>query len=417
MATVVSLGGDWFATVAIIGKVTDLGTGTWLTPALAASLIFVCQMLPSFLVTPIAGPLADRFDRRMIMIVASLLQACAGLLFLFPTRSTIWLAFVAQILVSTLAGFFSPASQAAVANLVPPEDLQQASSLLGTTWGAMLALGGLGGRLVQRRVRTQPGLHRRWLQLHPCGIHNHSDSGPDPDRSCWRTPAYAPDRGYEGRIELRESQSAALPDAVLQGRLRLVEWGSRVCLVLWLRPGSGEAIETVGILLAARGVGVVLGPVVASRLGVTKDVAGILQACAIGCMIYGVFYIGVGYSPFLWMAFLFTAIAHLGGGTQWTLSTYGLQATTPDEYRGRIGSADFALVSLSMSVSFVGGGWLDRQFGATTAFFVLGVIAILWGVLYLRATATLRESSPTSEPDLPIAGSDHLSAAAHSSMS
>jgi hypothetical protein len=87
---------------------------------------------------------------------------------------------------------------------------------------------------------------------------------------------------------------------------------------------------------------------------------------------------------------------YLGGGTQWTLSTYGLNANTPDEYRGRIGSADFALVSLSMSISFVVGGWLDRAFGATTAFTVLSMVSISWGLLYLRATTALRAASAAS---------------------
>ena len=137
--------------------------------------------------------------------------------------------------------------------------------------------------------------------------------------------------------------------------------------------------------------------------------ASILRACALSCFVYGVFYIGVGHAPYLWLAFVFTAVAHLGGGTQWTLSTYGLQASTPDEYRGRIGSADFALVSLSMSVSFVGGGWLDRQFGATSAFTVLGLIAFGWGALYLRATSSLRATGPGDAGE--------SAATAHSSIS
>lgn len=412
MATVVSLGGDWFATVAIIGKVTDLGKGTWLTPALGASLVFVCQMLPSFLVTPIAGPLADRFNRRTIMITASLLQACAAILFLLPTRSTIWLAFVAQILVSTLAGFFSPASQASVANLVSPDDLKQASSLLGTTWGAMLALGASIGAWFSSQFGRNPAFIA--------------------DACSFILAAFIISRiTGRTRVETVGARPRMRPIADTKAALGYASQNRPLFLLLFSKAGFGLSSgvvgvlsslastrfgggdRTVGILLAARGVGVVLGPVVAGRLGVTKDVAGILRACALSCFVYGIFYIGVGHAPFLWLAFLFTAIAHLGGGTQWTLSTYGLQATTPDEYRGRIGSADFALVSLSMSVSFVGGGWLDRQFGATTAFTILGLVAMAWGALYLRATTSLRSSAP--------AVSDNASAEggvpAHSSMS
>ena len=391
MATVVSLGGDWFATVAIIGKVTDLGKGTWITPALGASLVFVCQMLPSFLVTPVAGPLADRFNRRTIMISASLLQACAATMFLLPTRSTIWLAFVAQALVSTLAGFFSPASQASVANLVSADDLKQASSLLGTTWGAMLALGASLGAWFSSQFGRDAAFIADVCSFLVAAFIISQIKG--------RTRAEV--SGVRPRMRPIADTKAALGYARQNRPLFLLLFSkagfglsSGVVGVLSslasTRFGGGD--QTVGILLAGRGVGVVLGPVVASRLGATKEVAGILRACALSCFVYGFFYIGVGNAPFLWLAFVCTTIAHLGGGTQWTLSTYGLQANTPDEYRGRIGSADFALVSLSMSVSFVSGGWLDRQFGATTAFTVLASVAIVWGALYLRATSSLRKA-------------------------
>ena len=330
------------------------------------------------------------------MIAASVLQAGAAVLFLLPTRSTIWLAFVAQVLVATLAGFFSPASQAAVANLVPPEDLQQASSLLGTTWGAMLALGASLGAWFSAQFGRNPAFIADICSFLVAAFFITRLRG--------RTRAES--HGTRPRMRPIADTRAALGYASRNRPLFLLLFSkagfglsSGVVGVLsslaTTRFGGGD--RTVGILLAARGVGVVLGPIVAGRLGVTTDVAGILRACSIGCMVYGVSYIGVGSAPYLWLAFLFTAIAHLGGGTQWTLSTYGLQATTPDEYRGRIGSADFALVSLSMSVSFVGGGWLDRQFGATTAFNVLAVVAIVWGALYLRATSTLRTGGASTD--------------------
>ncbi len=389
LASVVSLGGDWFATVAIIGKVTDLGKGTWLTPALAASFVFVCQMLPSFLITPIAGPLADRFDRKRIMIVASLLQSGAALLFLVSDRNTLWLAFAAQAAVSTLAGFFSPASQASLANLVTPADLPKAASLLGTTWGAMLALGSSLGAWFSTQFGRDAAFIADAVSFLIAVFFITRIKG------ATRAPSATVRARMRPIVDTREALSYARTNRPLffllfsKGGFGL---SSGVVGVLTSladhRFGGGD--RTIGLLLAARGVGVVLGPVVAGRLGAKKDVAGILRTCGWSCVVYGIAYFAVGHAGFLWLVIVLTAVAHLGGGTQWTLSTYGLNANTPDEYRGRIGSADFALVSLSMSISFLVGGWLDRAFGATTAFTVLAIVSLLWGALYLRATTSIR---------------------------
>jgi MFS family permease len=395
LASVVSLGGDWFATVALIGKVTALGKGTWLTPALAAAFVFVCQMFPTFLVTPIAGPLADRFDRKRIMIVASLLQAGIATLFLVSSRSTLWLAFVAQAMVAMLAGFFGPASQAALANLVTPSDLPRAASLLGTTWGAMLALGASFGAWFSTAFGRDPAFV--------------ADSASFLLAVFFISQIRGRTRAADGVVRQRMRPIVDTMEA-----LRYARSNRPLFFLLFSKGGFGLATgvigvltsladkrfgggdRTIGILLSARGVGVVFGPMIAGRLGAKKEVAAILRTCGLSCVVYGLAYFALGHAPYLWMAFVLATIAHLGGGTQWTLSTYGLNANTPDEYRGRIGSADFALVSLSMSISYVAGGWLDRVFGATTAFTVLAAVSIAWGLLYLRVTTSLRSASVRS---------------------
>src|SRR5205085_11571911 len=107
LAQVISYMGDWFASVAMLGLVLDLTHSD-----LAATLVFVSQTLPSFVMTPLAGPAADRFDRRQLMVGVSGIQVAAAALFLLARdSSTVWLAFVAQGTISALAAFFQPASQ------------------------------------------------------------------------------------------------------------------------------------------------------------------------------------------------------------------------------------------------------------------------------------------------------------------
>ena len=144
IAQVISYGGDWFAYVAFVGLVQDLTD----SPILV-TLVYVAQSLPAFLMSPIAGPVADRFDRRRIIQIVSVLQALAAIgLLAVGSAGTLWFGFVCLCLISGLGSFVGPSAQAGLPNLVRgPEELKQASLLFGSLWGAMLAVGAAAGGL------------------------------------------------------------------------------------------------------------------------------------------------------------------------------------------------------------------------------------------------------------------------------
>ena len=78
LALLIAFAADWFATVALVDLVLDTTDST-----AAASVILVLQMAPFLLATPIAGMLADRFDRRLMLAGANVARGlvCIGLLF------------------------------------------------------------------------------------------------------------------------------------------------------------------------------------------------------------------------------------------------------------------------------------------------------------------------------------------------
>src|SRR5574339_1185267 len=70
LAQVISLTGDWFNTIAsviIVNRYTASG--------LAVGGMFIARALPPFLLGPVAGVVADRFDRRKVLILSDLLRA------------------------------------------------------------------------------------------------------------------------------------------------------------------------------------------------------------------------------------------------------------------------------------------------------------------------------------------------------
>src|SRR4051812_1972997 len=115
----ISQTGDWFNSVALFTLLLNLtGSGE------AIGLVLIIKLLPQFLVGPLAGVVADRFNRKAIMIWADLLRGVLVFGFLFVNRSEqVWIVYLLAGLEIILSSFFEPAESAAVPTIVKREEL------------------------------------------------------------------------------------------------------------------------------------------------------------------------------------------------------------------------------------------------------------------------------------------------------
>src|SRR5262245_13183316 len=154
LASVISLGGDWFLLIALFGLMLDL-TGQ----AIAVAFTIAAQELTYFLASPFAGVLADRLDRRRLMIGCDVSRAVLVLGFLLVrTDDLVWLVYLLLALTAVFAAAFEPASMAALPNLVAVRDLSVANALSGSLWGTMLAIGGALGGVVAGVFGTETAI-------------------------------------------------------------------------------------------------------------------------------------------------------------------------------------------------------------------------------------------------------------------
>jgi MFS family permease len=87
LAQVISLTGDWFNTIASVILVNRYAAS-----GLAVGGLFIARALPPFMLGPVAGVIADRFDRRKVLILSDVLRACIVLCFLLIDRpERLWL--------------------------------------------------------------------------------------------------------------------------------------------------------------------------------------------------------------------------------------------------------------------------------------------------------------------------------------
>src|SRR3954470_6472011 len=144
LGQVVSQMGDWFDTIAVYTIALQL-TGS----SRSVALIMVARFLPSVVMGPLSGVVADRFSRRSIMIASDLIRALVVLGFLFVRRpDQMWLVYVLTVLQLAFSTFFEPAKTAAIPAIVSGRELLSANAISSVTWSVMLTLGAAVGGVV-----------------------------------------------------------------------------------------------------------------------------------------------------------------------------------------------------------------------------------------------------------------------------
>jgi dTMP kinase len=119
--------GDWLGLLATTALAAQLSGGSYATANFAIAGVFIARLLPAVFLGPIAGVIADRFDRRRLMVSVDLLR---GALYIsIPIVHTYFWLYTAMILVECLTLFWSPAKEASVPNLVPREKLENANQV------------------------------------------------------------------------------------------------------------------------------------------------------------------------------------------------------------------------------------------------------------------------------------------------
>jgi MFS family permease len=361
------------------------------------TLVMVTQMLSIAVFSPLGGHLADRLDRRRLMVFADVVRMVLALGFLLMDRpGDVWMAYVLTAVIGGFTAMFEPTTHAAIPNLVDPEDLPAANVLMGSAWGAMLAIGGALGGIVAAALGRDAAIVGDSLSFAISALLILGISR----------------RFSEERTAEHRSMHGAVADTV-----RYAKRDRRVFALLSVKAGFGlgggimallalvslDVFRTgdtgTGILLAARGLGALIGPFLARRF--THNLRSLYAAIGVSFAVYAVSYGIVSVAPALWFAAVFVVSAHLGGGAQWTLSTYGLQRIVPDAMRGRVFSFDFGLATLSFSISILLGGFVADRVGALAAIAVLAGISGLWAIAWTILTARIRrESSFERQPDV-----------------
>lgn len=398
LGSIVSQLGDWFNLIASAALVANL-TGTAGT---AISFLFLARFLPLFFFSPLAGVLADRYDRRHVMIVSDLLRAATVLCFLFVREpGQIWLLYVLTIVQFALSAIFVPARSAVLANVVRPQDLVPANALDSLTWSTMLAVGALLGGLAAALLGIAEAFVLDALTFLVSAALISRISGP--------IRAEANRENSSGWFEFLDGLRYLRGQHFILG-LSLVKaagslaWGAiNVLEVAYaeniftldlpglseIAPDMDSGTATLGLIYAVTGLGTGLGPLVMRRwLGDAQMRLRWAIAIGFGLMTVGTLLISL--APTLRLFAMAALVRTVGSGTVWVFSAALLQMLVPDRVRGRVFAFEFAALTLTQSISIYWAGLaldslgLDVRQVAFSMSVVAGVMGVLWLLFHLH---------------------------------
>lgn len=387
LAEVISFAGDWFNTIALYTAVAELSSST---EAIAA--VFVAKMLPIFAVTPIAGPLCDRFDRKHIMIASDVARlVCAlGLVAAYRAESIIAVMALVVVMVA-FSGLFIPAKSAVMPQLVAREHLGAANALSGATWSAMLALGAATGGLVTALIGVELALVvdagtfllstlflLRLPKLEPVA---------DPSEE-------EPKRGFiEGLRYLRRKPHLAAIISI-KPCMALTGGAAAMLPVFGTRVFEGvSGAHYIGLLYTARGIGALIGSLGLRRIFGDSQPA-MRRLIAPLFVVVTASYFGLSQAPNIWWAALCFLGTTVGGAGLWVFSGTLGQLQSDNAYRGRVFSVEFGVHTLVLSITATAAGSLvDRaSWSVQNVAFASAALAVVPALLWLGTTLRPNDS-------------------------
>jgi len=351
------------------------------------SLIFILQLLPRVVLAPIAGMLADRLDRRRIVLGADL--ARAGLVALLPFTDRTWQIALVAMLVAVGSALARPAELAAVPMVVSPGQLVPALSVSQVAASIVRIVGPALAAGVISVTGPRPAFWLQSLCFLVSAAYIFGVVLPPVERAESLTSF-----GETVRREIADGLRVVRDNPIVRGITavemlwQLVTAALVVGILIFVEETLqlGDSAATVFSLLTATfAAGTALGSLVARSV---EQRIGRMRLMAIGYLA-PLMFVPAGLTPPL--PVLFACLFILGFTDAWAviaMQTY-LAEAVPDALRGRVYATWIGAVTLAGAAGFGLVGWLTPRLGPPATLALVGAVVGIGGPLLLLATGAI----------------------------
>lgn len=380
----ISLVGTWMQQVALSWMVYRLTNSVFLLGVMG----FITQ-IPTFILTPIAGVIADRYPRHRILVITqvlAMLQALILSVLVLTGAITIWHIFALGIFIGLVNAFDIPIRQAFTVEMIEGrEDLGNAIALNSSMFnfarllgpaiaGILISLIGEGGCFLLNAVSYLAVI----ISLLAMRI----------------IPRRIEFKNVPVLSELKDGLKYAFGFKPIKHILLLLALVSltgvpyQLLMPVFARDIFHGGPRTLGFLVAMSGLGAFSGTI---YLAAKKTVIGLGRNIAQATALFGLGIISLSLSRVFWLSMLFTFIAGFGIMVQMAASNTILQTIVDEDKRGRLMSLYTMAFMGTAPLGSLWAGSLASHIGAPYALLIGGFCCIISAFIFARQLPALRE--------------------------
>ena len=423
LSNLVTRAGEWLSYVASIATIEQIHSSNGSLSRTSISILVIIRLLPSSLLAPIGGSLADSYDRRKIMFILDGLGAAVAWLYVLSYYlDSLAALYLATLLQMTVAALYDPSHSAIVPMIVQEEQsLEKAMILVSTSYELMQAVGSSVGGLLTGVVGIQYCFMIDSLSYLVSALFIWKISG-----------EYNPKESNEATVAMNENLESSSEDdeswlslsnftkMTKEGMSYLISqsWGSFVLLKFFaaliygpadvLNVSFSEQGETgseinldnssqrLGILFAFVGAGCITGPIIIESCTHMDKILSLERACLISFFLMALGYYGLWQFDKFILICIFSSVRSSGANIVWVYSSLLLQKLSSSSMMGRVFGLDYALAMFSESASALLAGVLQDDAGMSAAqvSLIMAIVALatlaMWAIYFHRVEALKR---------------------------
>ena len=363
--------GDAVSMVALVVLVVQI-TGS----ASAVGGALLARLLPT-IASPLAGVLADRIDRRAVLVASDLARAVLVLGLVFA--SDLAAIYILIFLMGLARTIFNPTVRAAFPSVVGGGDLTRANALIAGTFSTSIMVGPVLGGLLVASIGVDAAFLADAVTYLVSAILLSTISLPHPRRE-------SEEEGFvrELRSGFGYLLGARVPLAIVVGAfITILTINATVPAEVFLAKetfGAGDA--GYGLLVSLWGGGMVLGSAMMAVLG---DRINLVLLYFLSIFVGASALVGTGLAPSFVLALGALTVEGAATGIDNVATDTILQKRVPDAFLGRVFSIRFLGYSAGEALAYPLGGLLVDAVGPRSTYLLAGIATAGAGLLVLLA--------------------------------
>jgi MFS family permease len=399
MGQVVSEVGDHFNNIAVFSLVmANSGSGAVITG------VMLSRAMAFMLAGPLAGVLLDRMDRRRLMITSDVVRAIVGLAFILAIKpESTELLYILSAMLMFASPFFTSGRASILPAIATKEELHTANTLTQTTQWTTLTLGGLLAGLAVKQfgyewafvLNSLSFLFSAWCILRLTGTFRAEEV---------KRHVVHPLRDFRAGLSYMKTVPLILGIAMINAGWASGGGAAQILFGLFGEQVFHLGSVGIGTIWGCAGIGLVIGGVIAHRLGPTLTFSGYKRTIAVCYIVHGGAYVIFSQMERFWLALVFIAISRAAVAVSSVLNMTQLLTHVPDGYRGRVFASletiTWGVMMLSMTAAGAASDWM----GPRTIGFWSGILSSTTAFYWTWANLSGRLPEPprvASETEIP----------------